>query len=465
MMIAQPCVGLLPLYLALYDEVSPQNRPERERFAQRVADKLREAGLAVEPAEVCCVRAEVPRAVADLTSRGVDLLATLHLAYSPSLEAVQVLASSELPLLLLDTTPAASFDETATAADMSANHGIHGVQDLACMLRRRGREYSLVVGHVDDEQFLQEAVSTARAALAARRLRSMRVLVFGDEFAGMGDFAVEPELMARELGVSVERVPVAEIAARMGQVTDAEIAEEDAADRQRFDCSDLPPEVLRRSNHVGLAVRAMLAEADAGAFSFNFQSFTSEAGVPTVPFLEASKAMAAGIGYAGEADALTAGFVGALLQGFGEVTFTEMFCPDWTANAVFMSHMGECNLALAAAPVKLVEKDYAFGDVANPAVAVFSVRPGPATLVNLAPGPDDTFDLIASRVRVLDYGLAPGFPDVPHFWVRPQDTDLRDFLRRYSECGGTHHSALVLGDEVDAMREMARMLCVNFEQV
>ncbi len=465
MMVTQPRVGLLPLYLALYDEVSPEVRPERESFAQRVASKLEEGGLAVELAEVSCIRAEVEQAVTDLTSRGVDLLATLHLAYSPSLEAADALASSNLPLVLLDTTPAASFNETATAADMSANHGIHGVQDLASVLRRRGRQCSIVVGHVDDVDFLGEAVSTARAALAAQRLRSMRVLVFGDEFAGMGDFAAEPELMARELGVSVERAPVAEIAARMEQITDAEVTEEDAADLERFDCSDLPPEVLHRSNHVGLAVRAMLAEAGAGAFSFNFQSFTSESGVPTVPFLEASKAMARGIGYAGEADALTAAFVGAMLQGFGEVTFTEMFCPDWTANAVFMSHMGECNPALAANQPKLVEKDYAFGDVANPAVAVFSVRPGPATLVNLAPAPDDSFGLIASRVRVLDYGLAPGFPDVPHFWIRPEDTDLREFLRRYSEHGGTHHSALVLGDEVGAMREMARMLGLDFERV
>ena len=464
-MFAQPRVGLLPLYLALYDEVSPENRPERESFAQRVADRLTEAGLTVELAEVCCVRAEVERAVAELDARGVDLLATLHLAYSPSLESVEVLAASELPLMLLDTTPAANFDDTATGADMSANHGIHGVQDLACMLRRRGRTYSLAVGHVDDEAFLREAVAAARAAVAARRLRSMRVLVFGDEFVGMGDFAVEPEVLARGLGVSVQRVPVAEIAARMEAVSEQEVAEEDARDCERFDCSRAPAEVLRRSNHVGLALRGLLDEAGAGAFSFNFQSFTTASGVPTVPFLEASKAMARGVGYAGEADALTAAFVGALLQGFGEVTFTEMFCPDWMGNAVFMSHMGECNVALAATPPRLVEKDYAFGDVANPAVAVFAPRPGPATLVNLAPGPGDAFDVIASRLRVLDYGLAPGFPEVPHFWVRPEDSDLREFLRGYSECGGTHHSALVMGDQMDALGRMAQMLGLNSERL
>ena len=147
------------------------------------------------------------------------------------------------------------------------------------------------------------------------------------------------------------------------------------------------------------------------------------------------------------------------------LTFTEMFCPDWSGNTVFMSHMGECNVALAPGPVRLVEKDYRFGETENPAVAVFAVRPGPATLVNLAPGPEEVFDLVASRVRVLDYGTVPGFPDVPHFWVRPEDSDLKSFLRGYSQCGGTHHSALVMGDQVDAMARMAQMLGLNFERV
>ena len=34
---------------------------------------------------------------------------------------------------------------------------------------------------------------------------------------------------------------------------------------------------------------------------------------------------------------------GALLSGIEEVTFTEMFCPNWRDGSVFLSHMGEFN--------------------------------------------------------------------------------------------------------------------------
>lgn len=461
--VERPRVGVLPLYLALYDEVRPDYRPEVEAFARRVADRLEAGGLAVQLAPVCRVRAEVEEALDRLLASDLDLLATLHLAYSPSLEAVDALAGVDQPLILLDTTPAACFGPDATMDDMFGNHGIHGVQDLACMLRRRGARYCLAVGHVDDPAFVAQVARTARAAHAAGHLRSSKVLLFGDEFAGMGDFAVNGDTLALRLGVETHRARMSEVARRVREVTEDELAAEEAEDRKCFDLSAVSPEALRASNQVGLALRALLERHGANAFSFNFQSFDRARGVPTVPFLEASKAMARAVGYAGEGDALTAALLGSLLRGFGDATFTEMFCPDWEGGTIFMSHMGECNVALAAERPRLVEKAYAFGDVESPVVAVFPLKPGPATLVNIAPGPQDSFDLLAARVEVLDRGPQPGFPDVPHFWVRPTDADLPGFLEWYSQCGGTHHLGLVLGDQVEAIAVMARVAAVGFQ--
>jgi len=460
-----PHVGVLPLYIALYDEVRPEARPEMQAFADRVADTLEGAGLRVERAPIACVRHEVEAAIRELMRREVELLATLHLAYSPSMEAIDALCEAHVPLLLLDTTPSERFGADATAADMFRNHGIHGVQDLACMLRRHERPYLLAVGHVDDPAFLADVVSAARAAQATRALRTMRVLVLGDPFPGMGDFTVTEDVMRARLGIESHWATIDALAQAAAQVPEEEVAAEGAADAERFDLSHVSDEVLARTNRVGLGVRRMIDEAKAGAFSLNFASFTGESGVGTVPFLEASKAMARGIGYGGEADALTAGLVGALGRAGCRVTFTEMFCPDWTEGTVFMSHMGECNLAIACGDTKLVEKQYAFSTVGNPAVAIPKLEPGTATLVNLAPAPHDSFDLIAARVEVLDRGPVPGFPDVPHFWLRPVDRDLRGFLQRYSELGGTHHVALCMGDEVALAARLAQMLGIGFAVV
>jgi len=458
----RPRLGILPLYLAFYDTTVPQYRAGREGFARALAERLSAAGIDVRLAQVCCVRAEVERELRRMEADDLDILATLHLSYSPSLEAAEPLAGLDLPLALLDTTGAARFDERATLDDMLENHGIHGVQDLASVLRRMGRAYFVIAGHHEDERFLAEIVATAGAARAARALRGCKTLLIGAPFEGMGDFAVGFDVLRESLGPTVQDATIADLAACVGEVSDADLDAETEGDRERYDASGVPAEVLRESNRVGLALRSLLRECGADAFSMNFQGFDSDLGVPTVPFLEASKAMARGIGYAGEGDVLTASFVGALATGLGPATFTEMFCPDWEGDSLFMSHMGECNIALASSRPRLVEKDYVFGNVRNPAVAVFPLAPGPATLVNIAPGPVGSFSVIASHVEVLDRGPSPNFPDVPHFWVRPAGSDVRDFLRLYSEAGGTHHLALLPGEHKGALWRMARMLGLRF---
>lgn len=457
-------IGLMPLYLELYDHVRPEARPDMQAFADRVSDTLESLGLEVQLAEICRTRPEVERVVTELLDEEIDALATLHLAYSPSLAAIDPLVRARIPLLLLDTTPSPSFGEDATQADMFRNHGIHGVQDLACMLRRRRRPFLLAVGHIDDPAFHDDVRLCARAARAARALRNMRVMVIGEEFEGMGDFSVAPEVLGATLGIHVHNVPVSEVAKIAREITEEDLAAERDCDAGACDCSAVDDEVIERTNRMGLAVRRMMQQEGADAFTFNFASFTAESGALTVPFLEASKAMARGKGYAGEADALTAGLVGALGQASCRMTFTEMFCPDWEGGTVFMSHMGECGLG-AAEKGWLVEKEYAFGDVPNPAIAVPKLKPGEATLVNIAPGPDNTFDLITAHVDVLDRGPVEGFRDVPHFWIRPVDCDLRTFLRRYSELGGTHHLVLCLGDETELVRRMATILDLDYHQL
>jgi L-arabinose isomerase len=457
-----PKIGLIPLYLALYDENLPEYRPSMEAFARQVAERLRVVDLEVFLGGICRTREEIGRVVQGFTDTGVDLLVTLHLAYSPSLEAIEPLMSVDTPLLLLDTTPAARFADNVNEAEVMQNHGIHGVQDLASLLRRRGRKYQVVAGHLNDIDVLHQVAAAARAAQATRAFTSMRVMAVGRSFSGMGDFQVEPEVLREAFGVEVVPVTAEQLAVAAGSVSAGDIIGENALDMEIYNCAGLEPEALTDSNRIGLGIRALLRETHAGAFTANFDDFDLSLGLRTYPFLEASKAMARGVGYAGEGDTLTAALVGGLLHALGAVTFCEMFCPDWAEHWLLMTHMGECNLALAADTPVLVEKPFAFGQLQNPVVPIFTLAAGSATLVNLAPGADGSFGLIAAPVRILARAVERGIPYSPHFWIRPGGENLPDFLERFSEYGGTHHSALLYGDQMPVMQHMARMLGIAF---
>ena len=163
------------------------------------------------------------------------------------------------------------------------------------------------------------------------------------------------------------------------------------------------------------------------------------------------------MGYGGEGEVLTAALVGALARAFGRTTFTEIFCPDWKGGSLFISHMGEVNPAVAAETPWLCEKDFPWTGARNPAVITCAPQSGPAGLVNLAPGPDNSFSLIAGRVEVLSDTEHPEMKRSVRGWIRPQDS-LERFLENYSRHGGTHHSALVLGDRLEGLQSLASWL-------
>ena len=450
----RPTLGLLPLYLKLYDDTCPDLRQKFEPFMTSIAAGLEQQGVRVVRAGICRLEREFREATSSLEQQDVDLIATLHLAYSPSLESVDALCETSCPILMLDTTMDHSFGPDVSPDRIMFNHGIHGVQDLASMLRRKGKAFIIVAGHVTQSDVMRRAAGIARAAYAARSLRGGRVLRIGHTFHGMGDFAVSESVLAETLGVSVEQVTTAALAEQVAHVTANEIDAEMRRDREQY-IVDASEAVHRRSVRVGLGLRRLLEQGRYEGFTMNFLAFDSaDEPVDTVPFLEASKAMARGLGYAGESDALTASLVAALNHAFGKTTFTEIFCPDWKGGAIFLSHMGEINPEVAAEKPHLCEKDFPWTPAQNPAIITCAPAPGPATLVNLAPGPDDQFRLIIAPVKVLGDAGDPAMRKTIRGWIRPS-RPLEAFLEEYSRLGGTHHSALLLGDHTEALGAFA----------
>ena len=94
-------IGLLPLYVELYDKTVPQMRPQIDEFHKKVARALEGAQLTVHTSSVCRTKKEFQSAVQAFTDAGVDAVVTLHLAYSPSLESEDALKSVDCPILIL----------------------------------------------------------------------------------------------------------------------------------------------------------------------------------------------------------------------------------------------------------------------------------------------------------------------------------------------------------------------------
>ncbi len=450
-------IGLLPLYIKLYDDCEyDYYHPRLDPFYRSVAQKLEAQGLAVVTAEFCRLKEEFDAAVKSFEAAGVDCIVTLHMAYSPSLESIDALAGTDLPVVVLDTTETYDFSDGQDPGEISFCHGIHGVMDMCNLLKRRGKPYAIAAGHIDESDVLVRCVGYVKAAVAARALNGLKVGSVGGSFAGMGDFIVTDEELKDALGAEVVYSDKEELAALAAALSDEELDAEIASYKQDFRAlGPISEEAYRNTARACLAVRKWIDQYGLGAFTVNFLKIGAESGIDTMPFVEACKQMARGVGYAGEGDVLTASVVGALMQGYADSSFVEIFCPDWKGGRLFISHMGEMNLNLCAAQPEMVESSFIYVEGAqNPAVAYGCYKSGEAVFVNVYRD-QNGFCLLCAPVAV-EAETTDKYVGNIRGWLRPA-CGTAEFLERISYAGVTHHSALVYGATPAQIEYFARL--------
>ena len=451
-----PKIGFLPLYIKLYDDVGLADlHAQLQAFYEELADGFEKKGVEVVRVPLCCVKDEFAAAVAKFEAADVDCIVTWHAAYSPSLESIDVLAATKLPIVILDTTIYYDGGPAVGGELINPNHGIHGVMDMTNLLMRRGKPYAIAAGHYPSSDVMDRVLGYVKAAVAAKSLPGSKVGTVGGSFDGMGDFLVSDEEMKDRFGVEViyngkDLIPI------KASITDDEVKAEMEKDFAECEpISEIDPDVHAMSTKACLTVRKWIEQKKLDAFTVNFRQIIPADGLDTMPFMEACKQMAAGTGYAGEGDVLTAAFTGALMKGFDTAAFVEIFCPDWRGDTLLLSHMGEYNRALASGKPELKQITFTFGDALDPVVTYGRYKPGKAVFCNVFRTQND-FAMLIAPVEMQD-AKEDRFGGVVRGWMKPS-MPIAEFLEKISKAGVTHHSSLVYGAKPEEIEFFAKLI-------
>ena len=463
----RPKVGLLGLTLELYETLAPGLREEREAWVRReLLPALAPLADVSFPGAVFR-RAEADAAVARFESEGADALLVVLLTYSPSQIALPALRRTYLPILVWNTQELFVVDESYDGAALTANHGVHGTQDLCNVLLRSGVKFEYLTSHVREAGALRPLGDFFPAAAAVSRLRRARLGLLGYPFPGMGDFALDTTHLVATLGCEWTVLSMEEYIERSARAPAEDAAALVAEYREAYDVApDLSDGDLETTARVELALRGMVSDHRLDALTYQFLAFGDDARTPTVPFVAASRLMADGIGFGGEGDLIAA--AGTAFLGWLQppASFTEIFTIDFAGGSVLASHMGEANVAMARRDrrVPLVARSSPITRTRERQLAlVTSFEPGPATFFALTLGPGGRWRLIASPVAIADFGPLPTL-QVPHSKLVPEG-DVRDFLTAYAKAGGPHHAALCFGDARPRLRAAARLLDADYVEV
>ncbi len=458
-------IAYLPFYTKLYDDENYSRREPLKAYTMTLVDMIASQGFdVVLPEDLCRTPEEFEAAAAKFNADDeIVAVVTQHLAYSPSLSSYKSLLTLKAPIIVFDTTPdyqllaAKLYDERTFA-----NHGIHGVQEMCSMLKRNGKQYTMVAGHAFHSEVITELCGLLRAAAAARAYREARVGLVGRHFEGMEDFLIDDGVYKEQIGGEVFHMTPEIMKSYLAKVSEDEIDAEICSDRQKYDVRVNNEDNYRASTRTGLALRKWAEDNRLTAMTVNFLHIYED-GLLKMPFLEACKQMENGKGYAGEGDTLTAGLVGALLSVYPDTSFVEMFCPDWERDVVILSHMGEMNTNLSCYKPIVRDERFKYDPTGDTVTVGAGMREGDAVLVNLVPvnAPEGKFDLVLSSVHMTADAEAGGaYGPIIQGWLDPK-RPVGEYLKAYSMAGGTHHSALVYGVDVAELEAFGRFMGFN----
>jgi L-arabinose isomerase len=463
----KPKIGLLGLTLEFYERLAPELRPDREQWIRNsVLPAL--SGIAdVHFPRAAYRREDVEQIVAEFESAGLDAVLVIDLSYSPSLVSVPALRRTRLPILVWNTQELFAVNRDFSATQMVGNHGVHGTQDLANTLLRSGTAFEYVTSHLSDPGGLQALDDFFAAASAVRGLARCRAGLLGHPFPGMGDLAVDATHLAATLGCQSVPLSVEDYHSHADAATSEGAQALCAQYREAYAvAADVAQQDLEVTARAELSLRSLVAEQRLDAVSFQFLALGEDPRTMTLPFVGISRLMAEGVGFAGEGDLIGAAGTWLLNRLCPPASFTEIFTIDFAGNALFLSHMGEANPAMA-------RRDRRVPLVASPQPIVPTrgrvlmlttcFEPGSATLCALTLGPSQRWRLIASAVDIADYGPVPSLT-MPHCKIAVRN-DVRTWLTSYAKAGGPHHHALCFGDARSRICLAAKLLDADYVEV
>jgi L-arabinose isomerase len=413
--------------------------------------------------EAAAIRRVMTEANADPSCVGV--IAWMH-TFSPAKMWISGLDALRRPLLHLHTQHNESLPWATIDMDfMNLNQAAHGDREFGFVQTRLGVPRKTVAGHVSDPVVVSRIDGWVRAARGLDRLRTLRLVRFGDN---MRDVAVtEGDKVEAELrfGVSVNTYGVNDLVAYVDAVADEAV---DVLVTEYADAYELAPELrrgaeqhesLRYAARLELGLRDFLGEGGYGAFTTNFEDL---GGLRQLPGLAVQRLMADGVGFGGEGDWKTSTLLAAVkAMGAGTGRGTS-FMEDYTYHfgpgepKILGAHMLEVCPTIAAGRPSCEVHPLSIGGREDPVRLVFDAAPGPGVVIGLS-DLGDRFRLVANEIEVVppDEPL-PNLPVARAVW-KPAPS-LSTSAESWLSAGGPHHTVLTQAVGAEPLRDLADML-------
>ncbi|MHB9296049.1 L-arabinose isomerase [Pillotina sp. SPG140] len=390
--------------------------------------------------------------------------------FSPSKMWIQGLAANRKPLLHLHTQFNRDIPWDSIDMDfMNLNQSAHGDREHGYIHTRMKLKRKVVAGFWQDPTVRQRIGVWMRTAAAWLDGTNRVALRLGDnmrEVAVTEGDKVEAQI---KFGWQVNTWGIGDLACRFAAVSGAEA---ESLVQEYETVYTVAPDLRQPGQarnavveqaKIEIALKAMLIEEHAGAFTTTFQDLH---GLPQLPGLACQRLMEQGFGFGAEGDwkqALLVRAAKVMASGLpGGVSFMEDYTYHFEPGraAALGAHMLEVCPTIAESTPRIEVHPLSIGGKADPARLIFNAAPGPAVLATLI-DLGSRFRLVVNEVETIAIeNDMPKLPVARALW-KPYPT-LSGAAESWIIAGGAHHSVYTSALSAEYFRDFAEITGIEF---
>ena len=403
----------------------------------------------------------------------IDILFIFVSTYALSSTIVPIATRLNVPVVLLNLqpTPAIDYeflnslgDRGAMTGEWLANCQACSVPEFCAVFNRADVRYDIVSGFLDDNEAWREINEWLRAAYVVREMHRNRMGLLGNYYGGMVDVYSDLRLHSTTFGTHIEIMEMSELAALRRAVTASETVAKIEEFGRIFDIdSACTADEIERAARTSVALDHLVAAHSLGSMAYYYSGSSDPEYENIVTSLIAGNTILTGknIPVAGEYEVknVQAMKIMSLLGAGG--CFSEFYAVDYADDIVMLGHDGPAHFMLADDRTRLVPLPVYHGKPGKGLSIQMTVKHGPVTLLSVIEGKDGISLLIAEGESVEGPILNIGNINSRYRF----DVPAKEFIRRWSMAGPSHHCAIGTGHIASVIRKYAFLIGINVTEI
>ena len=406
---------------------------------------------------------------------GIDFLMCYMSTYAMSSTVLPVVQRAGVPLLMISLQPTKAMDYENGTTFMQLEHdNATSLPEVCNALRRANIEPAgMVVGTLhDDPKAWGRIADWCKVARTYATVRNARIGVMGHVYEGMLDMNSDPTMFDAHFGLHCEHMELDDLAVRVDQVGEREIARKLEEINALFDFPEpgadpiagpAKPEDVRWAAQVACGLDQVFEDFGLTALSYYYRGLNGNANERLGSTFSVGSSLLTGRGFpvAGELDIKNclAMLIVDRLEAGG--SFAEIHPCDFDNDIILVGHDGPHHVGVSEGRPVLRGLSVYHGKRGLGVGVEFQLKVGPITLVCLSQTYDGRFRFVVAEGE----SLAGPIPPTGNTNTRGRFApDVGTFIENWSLEGPTHHFALGIGHIAHQIENLARcwgIECVN----